>query len=175
MDQNTAQLIQPLREHMETYVNEWINEYNTDLAERLGHISTALHRMEEELEKCDEKDLARLVQSGADSIESISREVRDGQARDIMEILERQGREHPAGALLASMTAGFLSTRAARHREGNGSKASGTENRESTSMSAGQEPGSMGVGQEHTDMSAGRSSPYSPAPAQADLNIKKGG
>ena len=164
MDQNTAQLIQPLREHMEAYVNDWINEYNTDLPERLGHISSALHRMEEELDKCDEKDLARLVQSGAEGIEAISREVRDGQARDIMEILERQGREHPAGALLASMTAGFLSTRAVRHRDSKG-KASGMENRE---VSGRESAPPVATG-------AGQSSQYSPDPAQADLNIKKGG
>jgi hypothetical protein len=62
------------------------------------------------------------------------------------------------------MTAGFLSTRAIRHRDGNG-KVSGMENREVSGMESVQS----------TATGAGQSSQYSPDPAQADLNIKKGG
>ena len=116
MDKSTAELMQPVKRHMESYLNEWIGEYNTDVARRLKNISSAMFRMEEELQRCNENELAGLVHSGADSMERISEQVRDGEAQDLMEILEQQGREHPAGALLASMTAGFLSTRAVRHK-----------------------------------------------------------
>lgn len=117
MNKTSAELMQPIRQHMETYLNDWIGEYNTGFADRLRHVSSALYRMEEELERCEENELARLVHSGADSIEKICGEIGRGDARDVLGILERQGHEHPAGALLASMAAGFLTTRAIRHGE----------------------------------------------------------
>lgn len=106
----------PDRRHMEEFVNDWLRENHTDVARRLRRVSSALYRMENELMRCEETDLAAMIHSGAVSIDRISAQVDAGDARELIELLELQGHIHPAGALLAGMTAGLLGACETPHR-----------------------------------------------------------
>lgn len=98
----------PDRRHVEEFVNHWLRENHTDVARRLRRVSSALYRMEDELLRCQEATLARLAHSGAASIERISAQMGAGDARELLELLELQEHQHPAGALLGGVTAGLL-------------------------------------------------------------------